>query len=80
MAEPIIKIELRQTERGWDVIQTDGENIWPTTSYPNSAKAAARVLQLMELTQPVTPQNWPERVCIGFIETDGASGGVDGNG
>ena len=63
------EITIRQSERGWDVIErlpTGGT--CPTTSYPNAGKAAARVLQLMELTQPVTPQNWPERVCIGFIE------------
>lgn len=67
----VVTITLKQSERGWDVIEetSDGSR-FPTTSYPNAAKAAARVLQLMELTQPVTPQDWPESVCIGFIQTE----------
>lgn len=64
-----VEITIKQSPRGWDVIEhhSDG-SVFPTTSYPNAAKAAARVLQLMELTQPIAPQDWPEEVCIGFIE------------
>ena len=55
-----------QTERGWDVGgHDDGENSLPQTSYPNAYKAAARLLQLMEIDLPVQPQDWPERVEIG---------------
>lgn len=72
------KITVEQSERGWDVRQenTASGSVYPTTSYPNAAKAAARVMQLMELTAPVTPQNWPEDICIGFIETDDTKGGA----
>lgn len=52
-----------QSERGWDVGGfDDAGNSLPQTSYPNGHKAAARLLQLMEIDLPVTPQNWPERI------------------
>jgi hypothetical protein len=55
-----------QTERGWDVGgHDDAGNSLPETCYPNGYKAAARLLQLMEIDLPVTPQDWPERVEIG---------------
>lgn len=61
-----------QSERGWDVWDYDstGENISPKCSYPNAYKAAARLLQLMDIKLPVTPQDWPERICIGEIPDD----------
>jgi len=64
--EPIITITITQTVRGWDVGQrhSDG-NVCPTTSYPNSGKAAARVLQLMEIGTPISPQDWPEAIFLG---------------
>jgi len=69
-----IELAIKQSKRGWDVSQIGpGNNVWPTTSYPNSTLAAARVLQLLELSQPVAPQAHPEAVCIGFIEQDHTS-------
>ena len=45
-----------QTERGWDVGgQDDDGNSLPQTSYPNTYKAAARLLQLMEIGTAVEP-------------------------
>lgn len=59
-----------QSERGWEVWSQDstGENFGPKCSYPNAYKAAARLLQLMDIKLPVTPQNWPERICLGDID------------
>lgn len=55
-----------QSERGWDVGGFDkSENVLPMTSYPNAYKAAARMLQLMEISAPVEPQNYPERIELG---------------
>lgn len=55
-----------QTERGWDVGgHDDAGNSLPQTCYPNGYKAAARLLQLMEIGIPVVPQNYPERVELG---------------
>ena len=55
-----------QTERGWDVGgYDDAGNILPQTCYPNAYKAAARMLQLMEISTPVEPQNYPERIELG---------------
>lgn len=58
-----------QTARGWDVGGYDntGQSL-PKTSYQNSAKAAARLLQLMEIGLPVTPQSHPEAIFLGSIE------------
>jgi len=51
---------------GWYVSAHDNRgNSYPMIHYPNAYKAAARLLQLMEITHPVTPQNWPERVGLG---------------
>lgn len=55
-----------QSERGWDVGGHDNKgNSMPQTSYPNAAKAGARLLQLMEVGAPVTPQDWPELIGLG---------------
>ena len=56
---------LKQTERGWDVGQHDEDGCsFPITSYPNAYKAAARLLQLMEISTPVEPQSYPESIGI----------------
>lgn len=40
----------------------------PPHDYPTLRKAAARMLQLLEVGA-VAPQTWPERTCIGYVET-----------
>lgn len=76
MSDESVTITVTQSVRGWDVgSHLSSGSIFPTTSYPNAAKAAARVLQLMEIGHPVTPQAWPENVCIGFIERGEESNG-----
>lgn len=54
-----------QSERGWDVggYSDEGSSL-PKTSYPNAAKAVARLMQLMECPGPVTAQEHPEQVWI----------------
>jgi hypothetical protein len=42
----------------------------PPCEYETKEEAAARVMQLMDIKEPVTPQNWPESVCIGYVDTD----------
>lgn len=68
-----LQIRITQSSRGWDVQEfypDSPDSSGPMSSYPNAALAAARVLQLLELTQPISPQTWPEDVCIGFINTN----------
>ena len=56
---------IAQSERGWDVKgHDDGGNSLPMTSYPNSARAIARLMQLMECPGPVCAQEHPEQVVI----------------
>lgn len=68
-SESPITITVRQTVRGWDVgLSHESGSVAPTTSYPNAVKAAARVLQLMEIPVAVSPQNFPERIGLGEID------------
>jgi len=72
MSDRPIYITVRQSERGWDVYTgTVDETVgYPMTSYPNSVLAAARVLQLMEISVPITPQQGPESIQIGSVDHD----------
>jgi len=73
MSESRWTFSVAQTERGWDVGGHDQfGNVLPKTSYPNAYKASARLLQLMEIELPVTPQEYPERINLGDV--DGGSG------
>jgi len=54
----------------WYIEQTDGENVWPRILFKDNVDAAARVLQLLDIKEPVSPQDYPIKVCIGEIETD----------
>lgn len=50
---------------------TIGTDLRSPSAWKESAEAAvARLAQLMGLKTPVTPQNYPEQVCIGYIESD----------
>jgi hypothetical protein len=52
------------------VDMTDGESTYPKILYRTSRNAIARVMQLLDIKEPVAPQDHPERVCIGEIETE----------
>lgn len=43
-----------------------GPGVGPPHEYPTLRKAAARLLQVMEVGA-VAPQTWPENVCIGSV-------------
>jgi len=60
------------TERDlmFEVSVVSGETVHPTIAYPTKELAAARLLQMMDITAPITPQRWPEDVRIGSIETE----------
>lgn len=45
------------------------DGIGPPSVHQSKRAAAARVLQLLKIG-PVSPQTWPETVCIGSIETE----------
>lgn len=57
-----------QEAEGFSVHEHSIDGVAPPSDYPTKEAAAARLLQLMGIKEPVTPQNWPERVCIGYIE------------
>lgn len=57
------------TDYGWQVQWWTKDSVAPPADYDTPHEAAARVLQLMGIKEPVKPQDWPEDVCIGRIET-----------
>jgi len=52
---------------GFSVHDHTIDGVAPPSTYPTREQAAARLLQLLGIKEPVTPQNWPERVCIGSV-------------
>jgi hypothetical protein len=59
-------ILLVEVDYGWEVgnwLSSGGTA--PTSTYDTPQEAAARALQLMDLTEPVKPQDWPEIAQIG---------------
>lgn len=53
---------------GYEVHEHTIDGVAPCSVYQTKAEAAARLLQLLDISEPVTPQNWPERVCIGIMQ------------
>lgn len=62
-----LKITIIEDDEAWHVSMVEGESIYPTTSYPTSRLAVARVLQLLDLG-PVGPQDHPEDIEIKLEE------------
>lgn len=58
-------ILLVKGDYGWRVEQWFKDGVAPSSDYDTPQEAAARALQLLKLTDPVTPQNWPEVAQIG---------------
>ena len=54
-----------ETENGYCVDQWLPDGVAPRSFYHTAQDAAARALQLLKLTAPVTPQRWPEIAEIG---------------
>jgi hypothetical protein len=57
---------LIKVDYGWEVAHwlASGSTA-PTTSYDTPQEAAARACQMLGLTEPVKPQDWPESIQIG---------------
>lgn len=66
MADTVYSI----TERDlmFEVSVVSGETVHPTIAYPTKELAAARLLQMMEINGPITPQRWAEDVQIGTLK------------
>lgn len=54
-----------KADYGYQVEQWSAEGVAPTSDYDTPQEAAARALQLLKLTEPVTPQDHPEIAQIG---------------
>ena len=52
---------------GYSVHEHTINGVAPSTTYPTREAAAARLLQLLGIKEPVVPQSWPEHVQIGRI-------------
>jgi len=55
---------------GFEVHDHTIDGVAPPTIYVTRELAAARLLQLLGLQLPVTPQSWPEPVEIGHIDVE----------
>lgn len=58
-------ILLVEANYGWEIEQWFPDGVAPTSGYDTPQEAGARALQLLKLTEPVTPQSWPEVIGIG---------------
>jgi len=57
---------LVKADYGWEVANwLASGGTAPTSAYDTPQEAAARAMQLMGLTEPVKPQDWPEIAQIG---------------
>lgn len=54
-----------QHDYGYQVEHWLPDGVAPTSDYDTPQEAAARTCQLLKLTEPVTPQDWPEIAQIG---------------
>lgn len=60
-------IIIEQSDYGYRVHQWSPDGVAPQSDYDTPHEAAARALQLLKITGPVSPQDWPEQVCVGTI-------------
>jgi hypothetical protein len=63
------RVMIAEEPAGWSVHLHTADGVAPPSIYPTAEQAAARVLQLLKIREPVTPQDWPEEVCIGTVRT-----------
>jgi hypothetical protein len=54
-----------KADYGWQVEHWLPDGVGPTSCYDTPHEAAARVLQLLDIKEPITPQSWPEIAQIG---------------
>lgn len=55
---------------GWQVQWWTKDSVAPQVEKDTPQEAVARVLQLMGIKEAVSPQDWPEDVCVGRIEIE----------
>ena len=59
-------VMLIKADYGWEVAHwLASGGVAPTSAYDTPQEAAARACQLLKLTEPVKPQDWPEVAQIG---------------
>jgi hypothetical protein len=63
-------IAIEMTPDGYCVHQWTPDGVAPQSSYGTAAEAVARVAQLLRLSNPVPPQDWPEAVQVGNIVSE----------
>lgn len=54
-----------KADYGYQIEQWSPTGVAPSSDYDTPQEAAARACQLLGLTEPVTPQDWPEIAQIG---------------
>jgi hypothetical protein len=54
-----------KADYGWQIERWSPDGVSPTSDYDTPHEAAARACQLLKLTEPVIPQDWPEVAQIG---------------
>lgn len=59
---------IAQPEGYFTVYQHSAGGVGPPTEYQTAKEAVARLAQLLDLKDPITPQNWPEHIQIGSVE------------
>lgn len=59
---------IEAADYGYRVHEFLPDGVAPQSDYDTPHEAAARLLQLMGIKEPVTPQDWPESVCISTID------------
>lgn len=63
-------IIIETSDYGYRVHQWTADSVMPTSDYDTPQEAAARAAQLLGIKEPVVPQNWPERACIGEVKSE----------
>lgn len=48
-------------------LDLDGETVLPWTTKPTAEGIIARLMQMMGVKEPVSPQDYPEQICLGEI-------------
>lgn len=72
MDQFIRRITITDVGDGFLVDEETPGSKFPTVRKDTAPKAIARAMQVLGMRWGVLPQNVPEEVCIGFIETDDA--------
>lgn len=58
-------ILIAKSDYGFEVHRWSPDGVSPKSDYDTPQEAAARACQLLKITDPVIPQNWPEIAQIG---------------